>query len=155
MASYSFLDVTATITGPGGAFSIKIGAAPEGITWAPSDDMNEMVVGSDGTIQHSLKESGNTGQLTLTLLKVSHVNQQLRALFESQRSTASTWGMNTITWHDRASNEDLEVTEAAFTNVPNFAVAQTGGTVTWTFDGRLNAYNAGHAPGQMFAGRNV
>ncbi|MBU9403923.1 DUF3277 family protein, partial [Burkholderia multivorans] len=56
MATYSFQDVTATIVGPGGAFSLGYGSAnaEEGITIAQAGDKNTMTVGADGEVMHSL-----------------------------------------------------------------------------------------------------
>jgi hypothetical protein len=56
MGVYSFLDVSATISGPGGTFSIgsDAGVAEEGITTAYTGEKNTMTIGADGAGMHSL-----------------------------------------------------------------------------------------------------
>ncbi len=56
MGVYSFLNVNATIAGPGGAFNLAAGAAAaeEGITIEAAEDKNVMTIGADGQGQHSL-----------------------------------------------------------------------------------------------------
>ena len=56
MATYSFLDVTAAIQGPGGSINLAAGAgsAEEGITIEAMEDKNIMTIGADGAGMHSL-----------------------------------------------------------------------------------------------------
>jgi len=52
MKAYSFLNVVAAIVGPGAAFNLGVGAAAasEGITIAPTEDKNSMVIGAVGVL---------------------------------------------------------------------------------------------------------
>ena len=55
--SYSFLDVQASIAGPGGNFPLsgdRVGIAQEGITVTATGDKNVMTIGADGAAMHSL-----------------------------------------------------------------------------------------------------
>ena len=53
---YSFLNVNATMAGPGGVLNLAAGAAAaeEGLTIEPVEDKNVMTIGADGKGQHSL-----------------------------------------------------------------------------------------------------
>ena len=70
MSTYSFLDFSASIVGPGGAFDLGYGSgnAEEGVTVAMLEAKNTMTIGADGTPMHSL-HAGKSGTITVTLLK--------------------------------------------------------------------------------------
>ena len=72
---YSFEDVQATITGPGGTISLGAGAgnAQEGISVEFIDDKDNMLMGADGSGVHSLRAS-NAARILVRLLKTSPVN---------------------------------------------------------------------------------
>lgn len=133
MASYSFKDVTATIDGEGGNFSLKGGIAEEGITIEPTGDLNEMTLGADGEVMHSLLASTSSA-VTVRLLKTSPVNQQLMNMCNYQRSSSSRHGTNTITVRDAARGDIITATKAAFKKIPSLAYAKSGGTNEWVFD---------------------
>ena len=86
---YSFLDVNASLVGPGGAINLGQGAATseEGITIEAAEDINTMVVASDGTPMHSLS-ANKAGTVTVRLIKTSPVNQKLSALYALQTAAA-------------------------------------------------------------------
>lgn len=139
MPAYSFLDITASISGSGGSFSLKGGNAPEGITVVPDNDMTETATGADGAIMHSLMEQGRTGMVTITLLKTSPVNAQLQQLINSQSQTSATWGDNVISIRDVVRGDDLTISEAAYIRQSDVNYAASGGTMAWTFRGRLSS----------------
>jgi hypothetical protein len=89
MASYSFLDVQATITGPGGTFPLGAGAgtAEEGITIEMADDKDTMTMGSDGNGQHNL-HAGQSGTITIRLLKTSSTNNKLSVMYNFQTTSS-------------------------------------------------------------------
>lgn len=132
---YSFLDCNASIIGPGGAFALGSGsgAAEEGITTAPTGDLNGMLIGADGSGQHSLY-ADKSGQVTLTLLKTSPTNQLLSALLAFQRASGATHGQNTIVINDKSRGDVITCTQCAFKRVPDLKYAKDGGTVQWIFD---------------------
>ena len=81
--TYSFLDVQAAISGPGGNFPLagdESGNSEEGITIEPTGDKNIMTVGADGSVMHSLK-GDRSGTVTVRLLKTSTINAALQALY--------------------------------------------------------------------------
>jgi hypothetical protein len=135
MATYSFLDVQASIVGPGGAFSIgtSSGVAEEGITVRMLEDKNTMTIGADGTGMHSL-HAGKSGAVEIQVLKTSPVNQQLRIMYDLQTASSSTHGKNTITVTNTESGDISTLRMCAFKKLPDLKYAKDGGMNTWTFD---------------------
>jgi hypothetical protein len=132
MPAYSFLDVVATISGPGGNISLRGGNSDEGITIEPTGDKNVMTVGSDGSVMHSLRADAS-GTVTVTLLKTSHLNAQLQQMYNVQSAGSATWGQNTISIKNTALGDDVTCSECAFASNPATAYATEGGTVAWAF----------------------
>lgn len=135
MGVYSFLDVQASISGPGGAFSIgsDAGAAEEGITTAFVGEKNTMTVGAGGDGMHSLRAS-KAGKITVRLLKTSPVNAKLSALYNFQQASSGNWGQNVIKVSNTISGDVVSGQECAFTKHPDLTYATEGGTVEWEFD---------------------
>ncbi len=137
--TYSFIDVQASIVGPGGAFSLGYGeaTAEEGITIAAANDKNTMTVGSDGSVMHSLRADGS-GQITLRYLKTAPVNRTLMALYNAQKIDSRLWGKNVITVSQSVAGDIATGIQCAFKKVPDLTYATEGGTVEWVFDaGRI------------------
>jgi hypothetical protein len=134
VATYSFIDVAATIVGPGGSFSLGYGAgnAEEGISIAMVEDKNTMTIGADGSVMHSL-HAGNGGTVTLRFLKTSPTNQMLSEMYDLQRVTSAAWGQNTIVISDPARGDQISCRECAFQRWPNINYAKDGGTQEWAF----------------------
>ncbi|MBD8451879.1 DUF3277 family protein [Serratia rubidaea] len=135
MATYSFIDISASITGPGGSFDLGYGSgnSEEGITISMVENKNTMTVGADGEVMHSL-HAGKAGTLTVTLLKTSPVNAKLSALYNLQSQSSATWGNNVIVMRNRASNDQSVARSVAFQKQPDWQNAKDGGTVSWVFD---------------------
>jgi hypothetical protein len=135
MASYSFKDVTATLVGPTGVFSLGYGSAnsEEGIDIAASGDKNTMTIGADGEGMHSL-HADKSGQVTVRLLKTSPMNQKLMATYEAQSLSSSLWGQNIITVANTASADLHVARQCAFKKKPDMKYAKDGDVVTWVFD---------------------
>lgn len=135
MAAYSFLNIVAAIEGPGAAFNLGAGAAvaEEGITIAPSEDKNVMVIGADGKGQHTLIAS-NGGLITIRLLKTSPVNGLLQLAYDLQGATSALWGQNIITVADKARNEFTTCQACAFKKKPEIVYDKNGPMLEWTFD---------------------
>lgn len=72
MSTYSFMDVTATLTGPTGSIDLGYGSASseEGIVVAMGGPKNTMTIGADGEVMHSL-HADKSGTITVNLLKTS------------------------------------------------------------------------------------
>jgi len=132
--TYSFMDVAATITGPGGTFSLGYGSgnAEEGITIEMTEDKNTMTVGADGSVMHSL-HCGNSGTVTIRYLKTSTTNNQMQQMYDYQRVTAANWGQNTIVISDPARGDQISCRGCAFRRFPNVAYAKDGGLQEWSF----------------------
>lgn len=142
MSSYSFADVTAVIDGPGGNFSIKEGAAEEGISIDPVGDQSSMTIGADGSGMHELSAS-SACLVTIRLLKTSPVNAKLMQMFNHQTGSAARHGKNVITLRDPVRGDFVNITEAAFKKPPPLTYAAKGGMNEWTFDGIHTDYKLG------------
>lgn len=148
MGSYSFLNVSASIVGPGGVISIGQGegSAEEGISYAMSGDKNQMTTGADGSVMHSLK-GGKSGTITIRLLKTSKVNNKLTKLYNIQTNDAKLHGQNVIVIRDTARGDVITGREAAFKKLPDNAFASTGNTMEWVFDvGKLDPFLGSGTP---------
>lgn len=135
MNTYSFLDVQASIVGPGGAIAIGSGAgtAEEGISVEPASEMNHMTVGSDGTPMHSLL-ADKSGRIVVRLLKTSPTNAQLNALQVFQRTSSSNHGQNTLTITNSVSGDVYTCQAVAFAKVPSNTYAKNANMIEWNFD---------------------
>ncbi len=142
MASYSFLDISAAIAGPGGNFSLgsDAGAAEEGISIAMTNEKNTMTVGADGSVMHSLHGS-RSGTLTVRLLKTSPVNARLAELYAVQSQSSILHGRNVITIRDVARGDSIACHDCAFAKFPDTKFAKDGGTMDWVFHaGRIDQH---------------
>jgi len=135
VGAYSFLDVQAAITGPGGSFNLGSGsgAAEEGIKVSMAEDKNTLTVGADGTPMHSL-HGGKHGTVTVQLLKTSPTNAKLSTMYNMQTTSAAAHGMNVITISNPISGDSITCVMCAFKKHPDTAYAKEGGNVEWVFD---------------------
>lgn len=134
MATYSFLDVIATISGPNGNIPIGsgAGAAEEGISFEQVDELNKMDIGADGTPMFSLHASRGA-RVTVRLLKTSPVNSLLQTMLELDRQSGALNGQNTIRISNIATGDSTTFTPVAFGKVPNITYAKDGGMIDWEF----------------------
>lgn len=135
MSAYSFLNVSAGIIGPGGAFNIGAGAAnaDEGITVTRVEPKNVMTIGADGKGQHSLMAS-DAYKVKVKLLKTSIVNGQLMTMYNLQSSSSTLWGINTIAIKNSGQGDVIALQSGAFTSVPENAYSKEAGFNEWEFD---------------------
>lgn len=135
MATYSFLDVTASLTGPTGVIDLGQGSAnsEEGITQTMGGNKNTMTIGADGEVMHSL-HADKSGTITVTLLKTSPVNKKLSLAYNAQSQSSAIWGNNVIVIRNTASGDISTARSCAFQKQPDFNNAKEGGTVAWVFD---------------------
>ncbi|SVJ86183.1 DUF3277 family protein [Klebsiella pneumoniae] len=133
--TYSFIDVSASLTGPTGSIDLGYGSAnsEEGITVAMTEAKNTMTVGADGEVMHSL-HAGKSGTITVTLLKTSPVNKKLSLMYNAQSQSSATWGNNVIVIRNKVSGDITTARSCAFQKQPDFNNAKEGGTVAWVFD---------------------
>lgn len=135
MSTYSFLDVTASLTGPTGVIDLGCGSAnsEEGVTQTMGGTKNTMTIGADGEVMHSL-HADKSGTITVTLLKTSPVNKKLSLAYNAQSQSSATWGNNVIVIRNTASGDISTARSCAFQKQPDFNNAKEGGTVAWVFD---------------------
>lgn len=135
MATYSFQDVVAAISGVGGSINLAAGAgvAEEGITIEPMEDKSVMTIGADGSGMHSLV-ANEASTVTIRLLKTSPVNKQLQEMYNQQTKSSANHGKNTITVRDAVRGDNITLTEVAFKKRPTVTYAKEGGMMEWTFD---------------------
>lgn len=135
MTTYSFIDVTASLTGPTGVIDLGQGSAnsEEGITQTMGGNKNTMTIGADGEVMHSL-HADKSGTITVTLLKTSPVNKKLSLAYNAQSQSSATWGNNVIVIRNTASGDISTARSCAFQKQPDFNNAKEGGTVAWVFD---------------------
>jgi len=136
---YSFEDVQATISGPGGTFSLGAGSgnAQEGISVEFIDDKDGMLMGADGSGVHSLRAS-NAATITVRLLKTSPVNAQLSQQYRYQKQSSLFWGQNVVTVTNPVTGDDYHCTEVAYKKHTGITWAQDANINEWAF----NAINA-------------
>lgn len=134
MATYSFSNVQASITGPGGTIQMGNGSATaeEGITTEPTE-RNTMTTGSDGSVMHSL-HAAKPGKITVRLLKTSPVNAALSQMQAFQMASSATHGQNVITVTDPVRGDVVTGIFCAFKKPPNLTYAVEGGMNEWEFD---------------------
>lgn len=148
MGSYSFGDVNASITGPGGTVSFGYGAgtAEEGITTEMAEDKDNMVIGADGSVMHTL-HAGNAGSVTVRLLKTSPTNAKLQAMYDFQITSSALHGQNTIVIANPATGDVVTCLSCAFRRRPNITYAKEGGVMEWSFNaGRIATVLGASAP---------
>jgi ribosomal protein S11 len=135
MSTYSFLNVQASLAGPGALINLGQGAAnaAEGITIARAGDRNKMVIGADGNGMNTLI-ADKSGQVTVRLLKTSPQNAALMAAYNAQQLSSTTWGQNVITVTQSGVGDIHTCRECAFKKVPDMNYKAEGDTVEWMFD---------------------
>ncbi|MEG6226458.1 DUF3277 family protein [Enterobacter hormaechei] len=135
MSTYSFIDVTASMTGPTGVIDLGYGSAnsEEGITVTMTENKNTMTIGADGEVMHSL-HAGKSGTITVTLLKTSPVNKKLSLAYNAQSQSSALWGNNVFVIRNSVSGDVSTARSCAFQKQPDFNNAKEGGTVAWVFD---------------------
>jgi hypothetical protein len=132
---YSFLNVNASLAGPGGLLNLAAGAAvaEEGITAEAIEDKNVMTIGADGRGQHSLIAS-DAALITIRLLKTSPLNAALMIMYDLQSASSALWGINVLTIVDSGRNDFSVFQNVAFKKKPTLTYAKEAGIMEWTFD---------------------
>lgn len=135
MSTYSFNDVVATIDGPGGSVNLAsdAGAAEEGISIEPVNDLSSMTIGAGGDGQHNMSADSSV-TVTVRLLKTSPVNAQLMNMLNQQQLSSASHGRNVITVRDVARGDQIVCEKAAFARRPSLSFGKEGGTNEWTFN---------------------
>lgn len=134
MATYSFLEVFATITGPGGSVNLASGAqsSDEGIT-IDFADQNNMTIGADGAPMHTLV-ANKSASITARFLKTSPTNAALMGMMTMQTSGASNHGQNVLAIVNKASGDSTTAQQVAFKKRPTITYDKDGAMYEWSFD---------------------
>ena len=134
MATYSFLDVQATLVGPGGAIPLGSGSAAseEGISVEFVDDLTTMAIGADGQGVHSLHASKGA-RLRVRLLKTSPVNAALTTMCNFQRLSSSTFGRNVMVVTNIATGDTYSARQCAFARNPANTWGKDAQVIEWEF----------------------
>lgn len=132
MPTYSFLDVNAAMVGPGGAVNLGAGAAAseEGITVEPTEEINNMTIGADGAVMHSL-HANKSGKVTISLLKTSPVNKKLAQMYSYQTAAGANHGQNTISIANNKTGDVITCQICAFAKAPSVKYQKDGGLNVW------------------------
>lgn len=140
MGTYSFINIVAVLSGPGGNFQLGYGSgnAKEGLTFEMLDDKDKMDVGADGSIMHSLRAS-DAGKATVRLLKTAPTNRALSQLYNFQKSSSIFWGQNLLRVQDVVRGDVIACEDLAFARQAPVTYGEDGETMEWTFFGRIPA----------------
>jgi hypothetical protein len=131
---YSFLNVSAAITGPGGSFSISsAGVGEGGVRISMVGDKNRMNIGAAGDGMHSLI-AAKAGRVTVSLLKTAPGNAQMNQIYRFQQTSAAYWGQNIITISNPVTGDAVVCSACAFVKQPDIAYTTEGGMMEWAFD---------------------
>jgi len=130
--TYSFKDVQATLSGPGGSISLGNGAgnAEEGISIEQIEDKTSWQVGADGSVAFSL-HAAQIYRITIRLLKTSPTNQQLSQMYTFQRTSSLFWGQNTMVVSNTITGDQYNASQAAFVKFPSNNFAKEARNVEW------------------------
>jgi hypothetical protein len=133
--TYSFEDVVAAITGPGGNINLGVGAglSDEGISYEMTEPKNTMVTGADGSGVHNL-HAANAGRIVVRCLKTSPTNAALNAMYNFQKQSSAFWGKNTIVINNNVSGDNTTATQVAFVRNPNNSYTKDSVPVEWEFE---------------------
>ncbi len=139
MGTYSFLDVQASVIGPGlnAQIGSTSGAAKDGLSAAFDEDKVTVTTGADGSIMSSLKAT-MTGRITIRLLKTSPMNNVLNTAFNFQRSNSANTGQNVIRVVDKARGDVVTGRQMSFQKHPDNTWSEEGNILEWTFIGIVN-----------------
>jgi hypothetical protein len=132
--TYSFKDVQATLSGPGGIISLGNGAgvAEEGISCEQIEDKTSWQIGADGSVAFSL-HAAEVFRITVRLLKTSPTNQQLSQMYTVQKTSSLFWGQNTLVVTENITGDQYNGSQVAIVKFPANTYAKEARTVEWEF----------------------
>lgn len=135
MSTYSFLDVNATLVGPGGSVNLGASAAvsEEGITIEAIEDKSILTIGAGGQGMHSLV-ANESSTVTIRLLKTSPTNTVLQNMYNFQTVSSVRHGRNVIVITDLGRGDVITLSGTAFKRAPTITYAKEGGMMEWAFD---------------------
>jgi hypothetical protein len=139
MSTYSFLNVAASIVGPGlnAQIGSTSGSAKDGLSAEFDEDKVTVTTGADGAIMTSLRAS-QTGRIIVRLLKTSPINAILSSAYNFQRVSSANTGQNTIRVVDKARGDLVNGRQMAFVRMPSNTWGEEGNILEWSFIGIVN-----------------
>jgi hypothetical protein len=143
--TYAFENVVASISGPGGQFTLsgpETAAAEEAITITWGEEMNTATIGADGSVMNSM-HSARAGTCTFRLMKTSPLVQQLVQMITFQHQSSAFWGRNTITIRDTARGDAYTLDGCAWKRFPTNSYAKIGNVLEFELDVALIDSNLG------------
>ena len=78
---------------------------------------------------------GQTGRITIRLLKTSPSNAALSNLYNFQRASSANWGQNIMRGGDFVRGDTLSGISMAFVKYPDVTWAEDGPMIEWEFRG--------------------
>lgn len=130
--AYSFLDVTASIEGPGGSGTLSGGGvADEGISVEP-DERVETQYGAGGEWMHVLK-GRRGGRIVIRLLKNGIANAMLSRMFNFDTGSSANVGRNTISVRNPQTGDSWVAIGCACRKMPNTVYSSSGPMLEWEF----------------------
>jgi hypothetical protein len=135
MAVYSFLDITASLVGPGLDADLGQGSAvaDEGISIVMAGDKNKMTIAADGEGMHNLN-ADKSGTITVRLIKTSPMNSVLQTAYDAQTLSATLHGQNVFLMRNIRSGDTHAARSLAFKKKPDIKEGKEGQMLEWTFD---------------------
>jgi hypothetical protein len=135
LPTYSFADVYGLLTGPGGTvpFGNGTGAAEEGISFEQSEDKNRKTAGAGGDVMHTLILD-DSGKAHIHTLKTSPINAALNQMFNFQKLSSLSWGVNILNMTNPVSGDQYNCVQVAFTRRPSNQFSKDPNSLIWEFD---------------------
>jgi structural protein KPP10_ORF10 len=135
MATYSFIDISASLDGPTGTADLGFGSsiAKEGISVNMANPKNTRTIGADGKGMHSL-HADKSGDVIVRALKTSPLNAILMAMYDAQSVNAALWGQNVIVVRQNQSGDITTCNQCAFTKKPDIKYAEDADILEWGFE---------------------
>ena len=128
--TYSFLSVSADISGPNGSFNLSSGNTEGGISVTMRGPKNTLTIGADGSGMNTLV-ADKSAEIIVRLLKTSPQNAALSSMLAFQRTSAANWGQNILNVNNSVSGDSFNGSLVAFAKQP---------VVTYDRDGRMNEW---------------
>jgi hypothetical protein len=135
LPTYSFADVYGLLSGPGGSvpFGNGTGQAEEGISFEQSEDKNRKTAGASGDVMNALILD-DSGKAHIHTLKTSPINAALNQMFNFQKLSSLSWGLNLLNMTNPVSGDQYSCVQVAFTRRPSNTFGKDPNALVWEFD---------------------
>jgi hypothetical protein len=144
VATYSFQDVMASITGPNGTANVGAGscATEGGLTITMVEDKSTMVIGADGCVMHNL-HAGKGANITIRLLKTSPMNRVLSMMYKGDTEFSGVHGQNVISIRDLQRNDVITAQQVAFGKFADVTYSKDAAEMSWVFHAGIVDFDLG------------